>query len=111
MCTASVSPHHVLLAFQQGVDGIFVSGCKQGECHYLYGNVSALKRMNVLRPLLSFCGIEAERLHTRWLSSAEAPEFAEEIREFVEEIKKLGPSPLAKPFDPAKNALSEKQAA
>ena len=26
MCSASVSPHHILLAFQQGVDGVFVGG-------------------------------------------------------------------------------------
>jgi F420-non-reducing hydrogenase iron-sulfur subunit len=53
--------------------------------------------MNVLRPLIEFCGIEAERLHNRWISSAEAPEFAEEIHMFVEKVRKLGPSPLAKP--------------
>ena len=52
--------------------------------------------MNVLRPLIDFCGIEAERLHNRWISSAEAPEFAEEIRMFVEKIKILGPSPLGR---------------
>jgi len=52
--------------------------------------------MNVLRPLIEFCGIEADRLHTRWISSAEAPEFAEEIHMFVEKIKELGPSPLAR---------------
>jgi F420-non-reducing hydrogenase iron-sulfur subunit len=53
--------------------------------------------MNVLRPLIEFCGIEADRLHNRWISSAEAPEFAEEIHMFVEKVRKLGPSPLAKP--------------
>lgn len=26
MCTGSVSPHHVLRSFQQGMDGVFVGG-------------------------------------------------------------------------------------
>ena len=26
MCSGSVSPHHILRAFQQGVDGVFVGG-------------------------------------------------------------------------------------
>jgi F420-non-reducing hydrogenase iron-sulfur subunit len=52
--------------------------------------------MNVLRPLIEFCGIEADRLHNRWISSAEAPEFAEEIHTFVEKVRKLGPSPLGR---------------
>ena len=26
MCSATVSPHHIIKAFQQGVDGVFVGG-------------------------------------------------------------------------------------
>ncbi len=46
--------------------------------------------------MLDFCGIEKERLRARWVSSAEAPEFVDEINEFVDVLKKLGPSPLKK---------------
>jgi len=46
--------------------------------------------------MLDFCGIEKERLRARWVSSAEAPEFVEEINDFVKVLKKLGPSPLRK---------------
>jgi F420-non-reducing hydrogenase iron-sulfur subunit len=49
-----------------------------------------------LRQLLSFSGIEPERLESRWVSSAEAPEFVHEIKEFVNILKALGPSPLRK---------------
>jgi len=43
---------------------------------------------------LAFSGIEEDRLRARWISSAEGPEFAKEIREFVEALRKLGPSPV-----------------
>lgn len=94
MCSASVSPHHILRAFQEGVDGVFVGGCHLGDCHYMYGNYSAKRRVQFLRQLLSFSGIEEDRLRARWVSSAEAPEFTHEIKDFVENLRKLGPSPL-----------------
>ena len=66
------------------------------ECNYLYGNYSAEKRVAVLSQMLDFCGVEKERLRARWVSSAEAPEFVEEINHFIDVLKKLGPSPLKK---------------
>ncbi len=93
-CSGSVSPHHVLKAFEQGVDGVFIGGCHKGECNYLYGNYSTEKRVAVLSQMLDFCGVEKERLRARWVSSAEAPEFIDEVREFVDVLKTLGPSPL-----------------
>ncbi len=71
------------------------------ECNYLYGNYSAEKRVTVLSQMLSFCGVEQERLRARWVSSAEAPEFVEEINDFIDALKKIGPSPLKK--DSSKN--------
>jgi F420-non-reducing hydrogenase iron-sulfur subunit len=41
--------------------------------------------------LLSFVGIEGERLNLVWVSSAEGPRFAKEITEFTEKIRALGP--------------------
>ena len=54
MCSGSVSPHHVLKAFQQGVDGVFVGGCHMGECNYLHGNYSTERRVTVLSQMLDF---------------------------------------------------------
>jgi F420-non-reducing hydrogenase iron-sulfur subunit len=54
----------------------------------------AKKRMTVLQKLLDFSGIHPERLRIRWVSSAEAAEFVQEISEFVEDIRKIGPNPL-----------------
>ena len=50
--------------------------------------------MTILSQMLDFCGIERDRLRARWVSSAEAPEFVEEMNDFVAALRKLGPSPL-----------------
>jgi len=94
MCSGSVSPHHVLRAFQEGVDGVLIGGCRLGDCHYQTGNYMAEKRMRLLKKLLPFYGIEPERLRVRWVSSAEASELVETISDFTNELIKLGPSPL-----------------
>ena len=65
-----------------------------GDCHYLYGNYATKKRISFLRDLLGFIGIESDRLRSRWISSAEGPEFAHEMIDFIDSLKAMGPSPL-----------------
>ena len=48
--------------------------------------------------LLEFSGVDPERLNLKWVSAAEGPRFAQVVSEFVEKIRKLGPSPLGKPY-------------
>ncbi|MBW1991057.1 MAG: hydrogenase iron-sulfur subunit [Deltaproteobacteria bacterium] len=94
MCSGSISPHHVLRAFQKGADGVLIGGCHIGDCHYLRGNYMTIKRVRFLQDLLKFTGFEPERLHLEWISAAEAPKFAEVVRKFTEKIRKMGPSRL-----------------
>ena len=47
-----------------------------------------------MRKLIAFSGLEEDRLRSRWISSAEGPEFAHEITDFIETLKQMGPSPL-----------------
>jgi len=65
-----------------------------GDCHYLYGNQTTNKRARFLKQLMAFSGIEEERLRVKWVSSAEGPEFAQEMNDFVKRLTELGPSPL-----------------
>jgi len=94
MCSGTVSPHHVLRAFQKGADGVLIGGCHIGDCHYLRGNYMTIKRMRFLQDLLKFTGFEAERLHLEWISAAEGPKLAETVKNFTEKIRKMGPSPF-----------------
>jgi F420-non-reducing hydrogenase iron-sulfur subunit len=94
MCSGTVSPHHVLRAFQKGADGVLIGGCHIGDCHYLRGNFMTIKRITFLQELLKFTGFESERLHLEWISAAEGPKLAQTVRDFTEKIRKMGPSRL-----------------
>jgi F420-non-reducing hydrogenase iron-sulfur subunit len=88
MCSGRVSPEMILRAFRAGADGVLVLGCHIGDCHYTSGNHRTAKRIPLLRNLL---GINPERLRLDWVSSAEAPKFAQVTKEFVEAVRALGP--------------------
>ncbi len=95
-CTGRVQVSHILKAFENGADGVFVAGCLEGECHYQTGNIRAKKRVMYAKKLLDFAGIGGERLEMYNLSAAEGQRFVEIAKEMTEKIKKLGPNPLKK---------------
>jgi F420-non-reducing hydrogenase iron-sulfur subunit len=94
MCSGRVNATHVLKAFQMGADGVLVSGCHIGDCHYLFGNEWAIKQFAVTKDLLRLLGLEEDRVRLEWVSAAEGPRWASLIDEFVGQIQALGPSPL-----------------
>jgi coenzyme F420-reducing hydrogenase delta subunit len=95
-CTGRVDVITVLKAFEAGVDGAYVAGCMEGECHFLKGNLRARKRVERLKILLEETGVGADRVWMYNLSSSQGPRFAEIAREMTEKIRALGPSPIRK---------------
>ena len=94
MCSGRVDPAFMLKAFALGADGVLVSGCHPGQCHYEKGNLSARRRVTALKPFLDAVGIGQDRLRLEWIAASEAPKVAEVVAEFTETIKRLGPSPF-----------------
>lgn len=90
-CSGSVSPMYILSALKKGADGVLVSGCHIGDCHYLEGNFLARRKLHLVKELLQFCGIEENRFRMSWVSAAEGAKFAEVVKEFVEDLRPLGP--------------------
>ena len=91
MCSGRLDPTFVLRALSGGADGVMITGCHPGECHYMEQNYKALRRFLLLRRVLKGMGIEPERVKLVWASAAEGARFASETTLFVEEIRKLGP--------------------
>jgi F420-non-reducing hydrogenase iron-sulfur subunit len=91
MCSGSVSPLYIFSAFNKGADGVLVSGCHPGDCHYLKGNYYARRRIALVKKMLEFIGLEPERFQMSWVSAAEGTKYTQVIKDFVEEIKPLGP--------------------
>lgn len=93
LCSSRVDSEHILLAFEQGSDGIFIGGCHPGDCHYQTGNYKTKRRIILLKKMLEQLGLDSERLRLEWISASEGGKFAKTIREFTEQIKNLGPVP------------------
>ncbi len=97
MCSGRIQPGFVLRAFERGADGVLVSGCHFGDCHYIFGNERAVEQFDKTRKVLGLLGLEAGRIRLEWISAAEGARFAAVIDEFTDQVRALGPSPLVRP--------------
>ena len=95
MCLGRVDTNLVLDAFKKGFDGIMLVGCHIGDCHYISGNKNAVLVVERLKNILHYLGIEPERLRIEEVSGGEGPLFVKVVTKFIEELRELGPSPLA----------------
>lgn len=91
MCTARVEPEFVLKALREGADGVLIAGCHPGECHYVEGNIKALRRFTLLKALLRQFGIEEARVQLVWAAASEGKRLAEAVDRMTEELRALGP--------------------
>jgi F420-non-reducing hydrogenase iron-sulfur subunit len=91
-CSGRISPKIILAALRNGADGIWVSGCHPGDCHYIEGNFYARRKFALIDNLLEFMGLEPGRLHFSWISSAESTQFAATAQKVTDVIQALGPA-------------------
>ena len=91
-CSGRVNPFYVVKALQEGADGVLVSGCHPGECHYLTGNLSARRKFAMLKNYLAYVGIEADRTLFTWVSASEGEKFSKVIKGVTEKVRALGPA-------------------
>jgi coenzyme F420-reducing hydrogenase delta subunit len=92
-CTGKIDILHLLQAFEVGADAVFVSGCVEGDCHYLSGNLYTRKRVERAKEILQGVGLEPERLEMFHVSASEGPKFAAVATEMTERAYRLGPNP------------------
>ncbi len=90
-CSGRINPLYIIKALQNGVDGVLVSGCHPGDCHYISGNLYARRKFALLKKFLANLGIEPERVQFSWVSAAEGDRFAQIVEKATKDIKKLGP--------------------
>jgi F420-non-reducing hydrogenase iron-sulfur subunit len=94
MCSSRIDPQHILHAFKEGADGIFIGGCHPGDCHYVEGNYKTLRRVVLFKNMLEDLGIDKDRLRLEWISAAEGKKFVEVMNHFSDQIRTLGPMNL-----------------
>jgi len=90
-CSGRINPLFILSALQSGADGVLVSGCHPGDCHYLSGNLVARRKFALVKSLLEFVGVEPDRVQFSWVSASEGARFAALVEKVTEDVRKLGP--------------------
>jgi len=91
-CSGRVNPLFVLKSLENGFDGVLVSGCHPGDCHYISGNYIARRKFAILKAALEFIGVEPGRVQFAWVSAGEGEKFAQVVARVTDDVKKLGPA-------------------
>jgi len=91
-CSGRINPLFVVKALQSGMDGVLVSGCHPGDCHYISGNLYARRKFALMKNLLEYIGVEPGRVHFSWVSAAEGIRFAELLNMVIDSVRELGPA-------------------
>jgi len=101
MCSGRVDLEFVLRAFANGMDGVFIGGCRLNECNYItHGNFDALNMVLLCRKIMAHIGLNPERLSVEFMSSGDGIRFTEIMDDFSRKVKELGPLGKAEEIDP-----------
>ena len=92
MCSGRLDPTFILRALSSGADGVMITGCHPGDCHYLTGNYVGRRKSATLKRFLEYLGLEEGRVQFSWVSAAEGGKFSQVVGEVVQDVKKLGPA-------------------
>jgi heterodisulfide reductase subunit A len=93
MCTGRVDPFYILYALLKGADGVLIGGCHPGDCHYMSGNTMMEGSVRNLREMIAEYGFDPSRVRVEWCSASEGKRFAQIIKDFTEQMVRLGPNP------------------
>jgi F420-non-reducing hydrogenase iron-sulfur subunit len=92
MCSGRVDLEFVLRAFLNGMDGVFIGGCRLNECNYgTHGNYHALNMVLLCKKIMEHIGLNPERLSIEFMSAGEGILFAEVMNAFGRKVNNLGP--------------------
>ena len=93
-CSGRIDPLFIMKGLHMGFDGVLVSGCHPGDCHYQTGNYRARRRLALIKKFLEYMGVPEERVQASWVSASEGAKFAQVVVDVVENVKAVGPNSL-----------------
>jgi F420-non-reducing hydrogenase iron-sulfur subunit len=100
MCSGRVDLEFIFRAFANGMDGVFIGGCRLNECNYItHGNYDALNIVLLSRKIMAHIGLNPERLSVQFMSSGDGILFTEVVDQFSAKVRKLGPRGKAEKID------------
>ena len=96
-CLGSVNVIWIKDALAQGMDGVFLLGCKHGDdyqCHFVKGSELAEIRMKKIGDALSSLALEEERVAQFQVAIDEYDKIPQIIDEFAAQVEEMGPNPF-----------------
>jgi coenzyme F420-reducing hydrogenase delta subunit len=93
MCSGRVEPDFILEALRRGADGVLIGACHLGDCHYVNGNFKTVRRLPVVKEYVKAFGFDPRRVRLEHISASEGAELTTVVKEFVHELKEIGPNP------------------
>ncbi|MEJ2729374.1 MAG: FAD-dependent oxidoreductase [Deltaproteobacteria bacterium] len=96
-CLGSVNVIWIKDALAQGMDGVFLLGCKHGDdyqCHFVKGSELAEIRMQKIGDALSSLALEEERVAQFQVAIDEYHKLPQIIDDFVASVEEMGPNPF-----------------
>jgi quinone-modifying oxidoreductase subunit QmoB len=96
-CLGSMNVIWIKDALSQGMDGVFLMGCRHGDdyqCHFIKGSEIAEIRIKKIGDALSSLALEPERVAQFEVAIDDYDKLPQMINEFAESIEELGPNPF-----------------
>jgi len=90
-CIGQLDPIVMGRAFRDGANGLLVIGCPPEQCHHSYGLDHAWSRVNLVKKLLSLCGIERERIALAHADLNNPEQYVVTVESFMAMMDRLGP--------------------
>ena len=87
-CAGQVPPSFVEHALQRGADGVLVSGCREGDCDFRFGNSIATERLAGTRLPRLRAGLAPARVRTAWMGRGNEPALRQALALFRADLLK-----------------------
>ncbi len=85
-CSSRVDPAFIIKAIVEGADGVFVSGCHPGDCHFIKGNFYTRRKIAALKEMFDAFSMK-DKLRLFWVSASEARRFIDKVTSFYNYTK------------------------
>lgn len=95
-CLGSLSLVWIADTMSQGIDGIFLLGCKHGDdyqCHFIKGSELAATRISKVSETLDRLDLESDRVRMEQISIADYDKLPAMLDDFAKRLEELGPNP------------------
>ena len=88
-CSSRLAWKHVKRAFELGAAGVFVTGCRLGDCHYITANYNTVRRFENWKKRLMNIGVREERFQLRLFGAPDVVDLVEAMKEAERVVKSV----------------------